>query len=71
MENKGVYVHKLDPYLRRASMSLGFDVDAQSPWPRQPDTPSPHVITIPLSLAKMLNPSPQHALKNITASVDK
>lgn len=41
-----------DTDLSRSSMSLGLDVEHQSPWPRQPDVPSPHVITMPLSLEK-------------------
>ena len=37
-------------YLNNCSTSLGLDWLFQSPWPRTPKDPSPHVITIPLSL---------------------
>lgn len=51
--------------LRRSSMSLGREVEHQSPCPRHPDVPSPHVITMPLSLEKTLKPWPQQALQCI------
>lgn len=55
-------------YLSSASMSRGRVVPNQSPCPRHPNEPSPHVITIPLSLEKMLNPSPQQALVQVWGS---
>ena len=53
-------------HLSRASMRRGREHDDQSPWARHPAEPSPHVITMPLSLTNTLNPSPQHALKRQT-----
>ena len=49
--------------LRRASISRGRLMLNQSPCPKHPIDPSPHVRTIPLSLENTLNPSPQHALQ--------
>ena len=41
----------------------------QSPWPRHPAAPSPHVSTIPLSLENTLKPSPQQALQPLQPHV--
>lgn len=57
--------------LNSASINFGFDELDQSPCPRQPCSPRPQVITMPLSVTNTVNLPPQHTLWTKTKHVHK